>query len=221
MTNNTGIANHASELGIKWIAGPFLNTTNSYALLAMKEAFNCEGAFISNEINHQQMKTIARPENFKLFYSIYHPILLMTSRQCFFQQSVGCEKPRIDNGCMLSCDKSTSITNLKGISFAIDKQKAGYPSIYNNDQFLNMEIINDLSSLFDGFMIDLTNIGAGDKESPDKAALIKQFEQLLNADNNNSYERGKPVDSAENLATQAVLNDLVPESTNSQYHNGL
>ena len=214
VTNNTGIANRAAELGIKWIAGPFLNTTNSYALLAMKEAFNCEGAFISNEINHQQMKTIARPENFKLFYSIYHPILLMTSRQCFFQQSVGCEKPRIDNGCMLSCDKSTSITNLKGVSFAIDKQKAGYPSIYNNDQFLNMEIIDDLSQLFDGFMIDLTNIGSGDKTSPDKAILIEQFEQLLKIDNSNDG-------SEKQLSTQTALNDLVPESTNIQYHNGL
>lgn len=215
VTNNTGIANRAFELGIKWIAGPFLNTTNSYALLAMKEAFNCEGAFISNEINHQQMKTIARPENFKLFYSVYHPILLMTSRQCFFQQSVGCEKPRIDNGCMLSCDKSTSITNLKGVPFSIDKQKAGYPSIYNNDQFLNMEIINDLSKLYDGFMIDLTNIGAGDKKSPDKIALIKQFEALLQTD--------KHIDNSNNNQTtiQNSINELVPESTNVQYHNGL
>ena len=215
VTNNTGIANRAFELGIKWIAGPFLNTTNSYALLAMKEAFNCEGAFISNEINHQQMKAIARPENFKLFYSVYHPILLMTSRQCFFQQSVGCEKPRIDNGCMLSCDKSTSITNLKGVPFSIDKQKAGYPSIYNNDQFLNMEIINDLSKLYDGFMIDLTNIGAGDKKSPDKKALIKQFEALLQAD--------KHVENRHNNQTtiQNSINELVPESTNVQYHNGL
>ncbi len=212
VTNNTGIANRAFELGIKWIAGPFLNTTNSYALLAMKESFDCAGAFISNEINRQQMKAIARPENFKLFYSIYHPILLMTSRQCFFQQSVGCEKPRIDNGCMLSCDKSTSITNLKGVSFAIDKQKAGYPSIYNDDQFLNMEIINDLASLFDGFMIDLTNIGAGDKQSPDKPALISQFEQLLSTEQ-------------DELTVQAnienTLNAMVPESTNIQYHNGL
>jgi putative protease len=219
VTNNTGIANRAYELGIKWIAGPFLNTTNSYALLAMKEAFDCEGAFISNEINHQQMKTIAHPENFKLFYSIYHPILLMTSRQCFFQQSVGCEKPRIDNGCMLSCDKSTSITNLKGVSFAIDKQKAGYPSIYNNDQFLNIEIINDLAQLYDGFMIDLTNIGAGDKESPDKALLIEQFEQLLEADKNNITRSGEQSDKQ--LATKETLNQLVPESTNVQYYNGL
>lgn len=210
VTNNTGIAFKANELGIKWIAGPFLNTTNSYALLAMKEDFDCSGAFISNEINAMQIKHIARPENFKLFYSIYHPILLMTSRQCFFQQSVGCEKPRIDNGCMLSCDKSTSITNLKGVSFAIDKQKAGYPSIYNQDQFLNMEIIDDLSHMFDSFMIDLTNIGAGDKESPDKALLIQQFEALLS---NKSQDEASPV--------KQQLNNLVPESTNIQYHNGL
>ncbi len=205
VTNNTGIAYHAQQLGIKWIAGPFLNTTNSYALLAMQEGFDCAGAFISNEINKQQIKQIARPNNFKMLYSIYHPILLMASRQCFFQQSVGCEKPRIDNGCMLSCDKSTSIKNLKGDSFAIDKQKAGYPSIYNQDQFLNTEIIDDLSHMFDGFMIDLTNIGAGDKESPDKVELIKQFEALLDGQNEVS----------------TTLATMVPESTHLQYKNGL
>ncbi|BAJ02859.1 peptidase U32 family protein [Shewanella violacea] len=205
VTNNTGIANRAYELGIKWIAGPFLNTTNSYALLAMQEQFDCHGAFISNEINQNQIKHIARPANFKMLYSIYHPILLMASRQCFFQQSVGCEKPRIDNGCMLSCDKSTSITNLKGDEFAIDKQKAGYPSIYNQDQFLNTEIIEDLAHLFDGFMIDLTNIGAGDKPSPDKELLIQQFELLLSGQSN--------------LATS--LGNIVPKSTVLQYHNGL
>ncbi len=205
VTNNTGIAYEANRLGIQWIAGPFLNTTNSYALLAMQEGFDCKGAFISNEINRQQIRNIARPENFKLFYSIYHPILLMASRQCFFQQSVGCEKPRIDNGCMLSCDKSTSITNLKGVSFAIDKQKAGYPSIYNQDQFLNTEIIEDLSDLFDGFMIDLTNIGSGDKKMPEKALLITQFEELLKG----------------NSTVPETLNIMVPESTDSQYHTGL
>lgn len=205
VTNNTGIAYEAYRLGIKWIAGPFLNTTNSYALMALKEEFDCSGAFISNEINKQQIRNIARPENFSLFYSIYHPILLMTSRQCFFQQSVGCEKPRIDNGCMLSCDKYTTITNLKGDNFAIDKQKAGYPSIYNEDQFLNMEIIDDLAHLFDGFMIDLTNIGAGDKISPDKVKLISQFEQLLNGQKD----------------ALTTISNLVTNSTDSQYYTGL
>ena len=213
VTSNTGIANRAYELGIKWIAGPNLNTTNSYALLAMQENFNCSGAFISNEINRQQIRGIARPKNFKMLYSIYHPILLMVSRQCFFQQSVGCEKPRIDNGCMLSCDKSTSITNLKGDSFAIDKQKAGYPSIYNQDQFLNTEIIDDLADVFDDFMIDLTNIGAGDKQSPDKLLLITQFEKLLSLDTSTNYGMSSTVKN--------TLKTLVPNSTNVQYHNGL
>ena len=213
VTSNTGIAHRAYELGIQWIAGPNLNTTNSYAMLAMQQAFNCSGAFVSNEINKQQINSIVRPKNFKMLYSIYHPILLMVSRQCFFQQSVGCEKPRIDNGCMLSCDKSTSITNLKGDTFAIDKQKGGYPSIYNQDQFLNTEIIDDHADLFDDFMIDLTNIGAGDKESPDKAQLISQFEQLLSSDSTTGNELSSMIND--------TLNTMVPESTNVQYHNGL
>jgi putative protease len=205
VSNNTGIAYKAYELGIEWVAGPFLNTTNSYALLTLKEELNCAGAFISNEINRMQIKNIARPDNFKLLYSIYHPILMMTSRQCFFQQTVGCNKPSIEDGCMLKCEKATTITNVKGISFAVDKQKGGYPSIYNNEQFLNMDIVNDLADLFDEFFIDLTNIGSGSKAELDKEQLITHFENVLNGD-----------DSA-----QHQLNNMVTLSTNAQYSQGL
>ena len=205
VSNNTGIAYKAFEMGIEWIAGPFLNTTNSYALLTLKEELNCAGAFISNEINRMQIKNIARPENFKLLYSIYHPILMMTSRQCFFQQTVGCKKTSIDDGCMLKCTKATTITNVKGVSFAIDKQKGGYPSIYNDEQFLNVDVVGDLSDLFDEFLIDLTNIGAGSKAEQDKAQLITHFENILNDDD---HARQK-------------LNNMITVSTNAQYIQGL
>jgi len=205
VSNNTGIAYKAFEMNIDWIAGPFLNTTNSYALLTMKEELNCSGAFISNEINRMQIKSIARPENFKLLYSVYHPILMMTSRQCFFQQTVGCKKPSIEDGCMLKCEKATTITNVKGVSFAVDKQKGGYPSIYNDEQFLNIDIINDLSDMFDEFFIDLTNIGAGSKVEQDKAQLIEHFEGIL-----------KGTDTSE-----AQLKNMVEVSTNAQYRQGL
>ena len=205
VSNNTGVAHKAFELNIDWIAGPFLNTTNSYALLTLKEALNCKGAFISNEINQQQIKNIARPENFKLLYSIYHPILMMTSRQCFFQQTVGCKKPSIEDRCMLTCKKETTITNAKGISFAIDKQKGGYPSIYNHEQFLNLDIVNDLSHLFDEFFIDLTDIGAGSKAGLDKAQLLSHFQNLL-----------KGEDDAPNQ-----LHNMVRISTHDQYVQGL
>lgn len=205
ISNNTGVAYKAFELGIEWIAGPFLNTTNSYALLALKEELNCSGAFISNEINRMQIKNIARPDNFKLLYSIYHPILMMTSRQCFFQQTVGCKKPSIEDGCMLKCKKATTITNIKGFSFAVDKQKGGYPSIYNHEQFLNIDIVTDLADLFDEFFIDLTNIGAGSKVEQDKVQLIKQFEGLLNGDDN----------------ARQQLTNLIKVSTSAQYRQGL
>ncbi|CAM2976213.1 peptidase U32 family protein [Moritella viscosa] len=205
VTNNTGIAYKAFEMGIEWVAGPFLNTTNSHALLTLQEELNCAGAFISNEINRGQIRNITRPKNFKMFYSIYHPILMMTSRQCFFQQTVGCKKPAIEDGCMLKCEKATTITNVKGISFAVDKQKGGYPSIYNDEQFLNFDVVNDFSDLFDEFFIDLTNIGAGSKKEQDKVELIKYFESLLAGDD----------------TSKVALNNLVPVATNAQYTQGL
>ena len=205
VSNNTGIAYKAFEMGIDWVAGPFLNTTNSYALLTLKEDLDCKGAFISNEINRPQIRNIKRPENFKLFYSIYHPILMMTSRQCFFQQTVGCKKPSIEDGCMLKCKKATSITNVKGISFAIDKQKGGYPSIYNHEQFLNVDAVKDLSHLFDEFFIDLTDIGSGSKEKLDKVQLLHHFENVLNGGQESGVQ----------------LHEMVTVSTNAQYKQGL
>jgi putative protease len=205
VSNNTGVAYKAFEMGIDWVAGPFLNTTNSYALLTLKEDLGCRGAFISNEINKNQIRNIKRPENFKLFYSIYHPILMMTSRQCFFQQTVGCKKPSIEDGCMLKCEKSTSITNVKGISFAVDKQKGGYPSIYNHEQFLNIDAVNDFSHLFDEFFIDLTDIGSGTKENLDKAQLLHHFENVLIGVQESGVQ----------------LHELVTVSTNAQYKQGL
>lgn len=68
-----------------------------------------------------------------------------------------------------------------------------------------MQVINDLGDLFDGFMIDLTNIGAGDKSSPDKVELISQFEQLL----------------AGEQQVQRTIDSMVSESTIKQYHTGL
>lgn len=106
---------------------------------------------------------------------------------------------------MLKCEKATTITNVKGISFAVDKQKGGYPSIYNHEQFLNFDAVNDFSHLFDEFFIDLTNIGAGSKQEQDKVELIKHFEALL----------------AGNDDAKAELDNLVPISTNAQYVQGL
>jgi len=179
VTNNTGIAYEAYKAGIDWIAGPYLNVTNSFSLLCMKESFNCYGSFISNEIDKRQMQRIACPENFKLYYSIYHPALLLTSRQCLFHQTTGCKKEVMDEDCLPNCNKSTSIINLKQTALRISKKKGEYNSMHGNDHFLNTEITTDLPDMFSSFLIDLRNIKTATKSKVSKAEMVRQFKELL------------------------------------------
>jgi putative protease len=128
----------------------------------------------------------------------------MTSRQCFFQQTMGCEKTVIDERCIQECSKSTSIINLKGDSFLINKQKGGYPCIYSDKPFLNTDIIDELAGFFDGFFIDLS-LDPSDNIGEDKTRVIGLFENLLN---------GK-----EDAKRQ--IKEVIKVSTDSQYKKGL
>jgi putative protease len=122
VSNNTGIAVVANQLGIDWIAGPFLNTVNTYSLLCLKEELNCKGAFISSELNKKQIARIKKPKDFDLYYSFYHHIILMTTRQCMFHQVTGCHKTKIDNKCISNCTKSLLSRTTMKIHFTLKKQ---------------------------------------------------------------------------------------------------
>ncbi|MDA3929909.1 MAG: U32 family peptidase [Prolixibacteraceae bacterium] len=188
VTNNTGIAYLAYEMGIPWIAGPYLNSVNSYTLACLKENFNCTGAFISNELNKQQIQRIKRPADFELHFSIYHPIVLMSSRQCFFQTVTGCEKEKMDKHCMQGCGKSASIKNLKQDTLFIHKSKGNFNTIYNQTNYLNTEIIGDIPNRFSSFLIDLSTINTATKLNVNKSELISYFKNILSG-NENSKEQ--------------------------------
>ncbi|MDH3973019.1 MAG: U32 family peptidase [Deltaproteobacteria bacterium] len=205
VTNNTGIAYEAGKNGIPWIAGPYLNIVNSFSLLCLKEKFNCHGSFISNELKKIQIKNIKRPDDFELYYSIYHPIVLMTSRQCFFHQVTGCEKDRIDDNCIPECNKSALITNVKKVSFLIEKRSGSYNCLYNEKNYLNTDIISDLPDLFSGFFIDLRDIKTGTEIDMDKRGIIKLFENCLNGNSESIKE----------------LNQIIHPTTKAQYKKGI
>lgn len=205
VTNNTGIAYAAYENGIDWIAGPQMNVTNSFSLQCMKEEFNCCGSFISNEINRKQIKPIVRPDNFKLFYSIYHPVMLLASRQCLFHQTVGCKKKRFDEKCLKKCRKSASIVSLKDASFVVDKQKGDHNIMYSQHNFLNTEIIHDLPDHFSSFFIDLRDIKTETRVEGDKADLVTLFQNMLDGE----------------AEAKSQLEKAIYPTTNSQYIKGL
>lgn len=205
VTNNTGIAYLAYEMNIDWIAGPYLNITNSLSLRCMKTQFNCAGAFISNEINRNQIKQINKPDDFTLHYSIYHPILLMTSRQCLFHQTTGCKKEVFDQSCINKCKKSTSIINMKDTSFVIDKQKGEHNNIYSDYNFLNHTIHTDLPNKFSSLFIDLRDIETNTQCTADKKTIVEHFQKLLNGD----------------ITAKTTIDSIIFPTTHQQYIKGL
>ena len=205
VTNNTGIAYEAFQRGIRWIAGPYLNLTNSFSLLCLKENFNCSGAFVSNEISQTQMRQLNKPDNFELYYSIYHPMVLMTSRQCLFHQVTGCGKDQIDDTCISQCEKSATITNLKDDTIYLEKSKGNYHRIFSETNFLNTDIVTNVPDLFSGFLIDLRDIKTGTQTDVNKSELIKLFVNLLD---------GNPDSKTE-------LQQAIHPTTNAQYKRGI
>jgi len=205
VSNNSGIGYAAYQLGIAWIAGPYLNCINTYSLLCLKERFHCAGAFISNELSREQISLISRPEGFDLYYSVYHPLLLLTSRQCLVHQIEGCEKSCIDDDCLQNCTRSATITNEKKDTLVVHNSKGGYPSLYHLRHFLNSDIVADLPTMFSGFLIDLTVIENETTVSVNQEQLIALFKKLL----------------AGNSEARKELERVVQQTTNAQYFQGI
>nr|WP_216624818.1 U32 family peptidase [Vibrio alginolyticus] len=206
ITNNSGVGMIAKELGLGWVAGPQMNTVNSYAFKCLQDEFAASGAFVSNELNMKQMRHIKRPKNMRSFYSIYHPNTLLTSRQCLFQQTEGCRKVKVNKGCLKRCDKRTSIINLKDNPYVVQKQKGSHNSIYSEHNVLNLQLLHDLPQLFTDVLIDLRDIQTETKVSASKPELIDALLALL-----------------EDHSEQAVqtLNAMIQPTTNAQYLKGL
>ncbi|HCG7250257.1 TPA: U32 family peptidase [Vibrio parahaemolyticus] len=206
ITNNSGVGMIAKELGLGWVAGPQMNTVNSYAFKCLQDEFAASGAFVSNELNMKQMRHIKRPKNMRSFYSIYHPNTLLTSRQCLFQQTEGCRKVKVNKGCLKRCDKRTSIINLKDNPYVVQKKKGSHNSIYSEHNVLNLQVLHDLPQLFTDVLIDLRDIQTETKVSASKPELIDAFLALL-----------------EDHSEQAVqtLNAMIQPTANSQYLKGL
>ncbi len=206
ITNNSGVGMLAQQLGLDWIAGPQMNTTNSYALKCLQEEFSASGAFISNELNMKQMRHLKRPQSMRSFYSIYHPNTLLTSRQCLFQQTEGCRKVKVNKGCLKRCDKRTSILNLKDNPYVVQKQRGSHNSLYGQHHVLNLQVLEDLPQLFTDVLIDLRDIQTETKVSVAKHELIDVFLQQFTES------------SEQNTQT---LQQMVRPTSNAQYLKGL
>ena len=148
---------------------------------------------------------ISAPEDFELYYSIYHPVLLLTSRQCLLHPIEGCAKRIVDDECTQDCNRSSSITNLKDGVLFVDKSRGCYHRIYSEHNFLNADIVTDLPDRFCSFFIDLTAVKTATNVAMNEMGIISIFEDLLH---------GKP-------EARAELEKAIYPSSNIQYRRGI
>lgn len=203
VTNNTGVGYLAQQKGIDWVAGPQLNLMNGYSMLALQQEFGCRGGFISNEINQQQLNRITKPHGFEFHYSVYHPNDLMVSRQCLFQQTSGCKKLKLSKSCLPRCQKNTSVINLNGLSYVIDKQKGELNHIFADRHYFNDAVLADFPNRFDGVMIDLRDIVTNTHSRLNKRELVEHFHDAISSNN------------------MASLHTVVNDTECRQYRKGL
>ncbi|KFZ38939.1 peptidase U32 [Shewanella mangrovi] len=207
VTNNSGVGYAAQQLQLHWLAGPQLNTSNSYALACLQQEFAASGAFISNEIAGFQLKHIKRPANFRLAYMLYQPLALLTSRQCLFQQTLGCRKQKINKGCLPRCSKTTELFNENGEQYRIAKLAGQHNAIYSAEHYLNLALLEEHADMFTELFIDLSDVDTATRCTLTKAALIEQFAALLNRQ--------------QRQAVMEQLSHAISPTTQGQYHSGL
>ncbi|USD67827.1 U32 family peptidase [Vibrio sp. SCSIO 43136] len=206
ITNNSGVGYVAKTLNLDWIAGPQMNSANSYTLKCLQEEYLAGGAFISNELSKKQLRYIKRPESFKLFYSVYHPNTLLTSRQCLFMQTEGCRKIKVNKGCLRRCEKRTSVINLKDNPYVIHKQQGSHNSIYAEYNVLNLEVLQDLPDLMTDVLVDLRDIETETRVLASKQELVELFKSNI---------------APHNTIEQAAFDAVLHPTRNQQYHKGV
>lgn len=205
ITENSGIAYEASQNSISWIAGPQFNCVNSYCFEALKKEFNCKGAFISNELNSRQVGALSAPTDFKLHYSLFHPSLLMTSRQCFFHQTTGCHKSVIDGTCLSSCNRTSTIKDLKERQYILEKSPGNYHRLFAKEHYFNSDIVSEHRTKFDSFLLDFRQITTETQCKMPLSEIIRQTEQMLKG----------------NVSATEELHEMLKPTENRQYQKGL
>lgn len=205
ITDNSGIGIEASTKGINWIAGPMLNSTNSYSLRCLHEFAGCSGAFISHEAGKDQIAGIYPPESFALWYQVYNPVLAMNTRQCVLRNCIHCEKTETDERCLQECSRHATVYDSGNNPLSIEKRRGFYNQVYYGKHYLNLDVLHDLPGMFSTFVIDLRNTGINETVHAPKRELVNLFLSWID-DKPGSRERIRKVikDTTSGLYTRGL-----------------
>ena len=174
VSDNVGLGLEASRRGIQWIAGPMLNSSNSYTLKAYQEKGNASGAFLSPELNRDQLALISAPAGFKLFLQVFGPITMMTTRQCLLASAGRCRsgRNRFSASCRL-CSGYETFYDEKEIPFHIVKSPGYINRVFNDALLYIPEAVNQVAA--DCFLLDFRALPFIHMSQEDKLTIFDCF----------------------------------------------
>ena len=174
VSDNVGLGLEASRRGIQWIAGPMLNSSNSYTLKAYQEKGNACGAFLSPELNRDQLSLISAPAGFKLFLQVFGPITMMTTRQCLLASAGRCRSGRnqFSEACRL-CSGYETFYDEKEIPFHIVKSPGYINRVFNDALLYIPEAVNQVAA--DCFLLDFRALPFIHMSAEDKLTIYNCF----------------------------------------------
>ena len=174
VSDNVGLGLEASRRGINWIAGPMLNSSNSYTLKAYQEKGNASGAFLSPELNRDQLALISAPAGFKLFLQVFGPITMMTTRQCLLASAGRCRsgRNRFSASCRL-CSGYETFYDEKESPFHIVKSPGYINRVFNDALLYIPEAVNQVAA--DCFLLDFRALPFIHMSQEDKLTIYNCF----------------------------------------------
>jgi U32 family peptidase len=180
ISSNSGVAELARGLGLPWIAGPDLHTANSWSAAAAGRR-GAVAAVISRELSGAQaaeLCTAAEPLGMPLYIPVFGPVLLMTTRQCLYRRSFGCDKQVSDTVCRDGCVRRGRIRDEQGNEFLILKRRGGWTELYNRALLSLPEAVRSFRKRQTGILLDM-RIAELTGASADPSAVLEQFLKLF------------------------------------------
>ena len=176
LLNNTSLAGAADKSGKKWIAGNYLNITNSFALKQLSMVSGCPEGIASLELSAEQTAALAEKSEIPVSMFIYSSVKLMTTRQCLL--GYRCGKKTSGKSCYYCSCGDENLDEVKGRRLKIYKRSWNYTELYDSSFISVPEMVPGFSGKVSKFIIDLRSFsftGHTEDTIPVITAAFKEY----------------------------------------------
>ena len=151
--NNTALIGAAEKSDCEWIAGNSLNILNHSASDFFSSFRGFSGFIISPEAGREEIMSLQKKTDQKIYLPFYFRAELMTTRQCLL--GMRCGKTRCDENCFSRCCGTDELIDVKGKKIIIEKRVECFTALYDEKYHFVKKAVSDFTGKDLTFVIDL------------------------------------------------------------------